>query len=455
MKKIYLSIASMILCGSIIGQNAFNMQDQIREKAILPTNAKAPKTGINDASRVGGPFRMWVEPVGDVMTQKGLTLDGSTSADQDTFLATVYMDSTVRVGSGTSTTRFNNDIFLGSVLDPKSTLLQSSNDPIVTKNDAYSIDSIIILGSYVKKTPDIDTLYVWLVWGDTTNTSVWAKRANASTWVAPMSTWRTSVIGPKVTGAIGAGGNKVSAAAPSSNKVLIKYALQEATDSSTLNGYSKFITIPLPTPAAIPAGNIVSCFYTFVPGGTHVTGDCSYSFTGAAVTQNVNGFAGIIWSQLNPTVTALSDYVDHQVDPSSWCMGATYDKGQRHAVYSTAFQTSILGDLLTAPLIYYSVYGNSTVGVNELANNGFALSQNSPNPFTNQTTINYQLKKAASNVSLEVYDVRGLKMFNKTQMDVKQGSYSVEINNANYASGIYFYSLTVDGNKVTKKMIVQ
>lgn len=454
MKKIYLSIASMVLCGSIIGQNAFNVPDQ-REKAILPTNVKAPKTGTNSNSRAGGPFRMWVEPIGDVMTQKGLNLDGSANADQDTFLSAVYMDSTVRVGSGTTTNRFVDNIFLGTVLDPKSTNLLDTFDPIVTKADSYSIDSLIILGSYVKKTPDQDTLYVWLVWGDTTNTSVWAKRSNATTWVAPMSTWRTSLIGPKVTGATGAGGNKVSASAPASNKMLIKYVLQEATDSSTLNGYSKYITIALPTPALIPAGNIVSCFYTFVPKGAHVTGDCSYSFTGAAVTQNVNGFAGIIWSQLNPAVTQLSDYQDHQVDASSWCMGNSYDAKARHAVYSVAFQTSILGDLLTAPLIYYSIYGNSTVGVSELEKNGFALGQNSPNPFTNQTTINYQIKKAAENVTLEVCDVRGVKMFNKTQTDVKQGTYSIEINNVNFASGIYFYSLIVDGNKVTKKMIVQ
>ncbi|MES2285790.1 MAG: T9SS type A sorting domain-containing protein [Bacteroidota bacterium] len=451
MKKIYLSIASMVLCGSIIGQNA-PIQDPIKQKAILPTNMKAPKTGSNSDSRAGGPFRMWIEPVGDVMTQKGLNLDGTANADQDTFLSIVYMDSTVRIGSGATTNRFVNNIFMGSVLDPKSTNLQDTFEPIVTMADGYNIDSILILGSYVKKTNDFDTLYVWLVWGDTTNTSVFSKRLTNTVWVAPISTWRTSVIGPKVTGATTAQGNKVTAAAPSTNKILVKYVLQ-ATDSSA-SGYSKYINIPLVAPAAIPAGNIVSCFYTFVPGGTHAIGDCAYSFTGAAVAQNVNGFAGIIWSQLNPTVTALADYVDHQVDASSWCMGTSYYSTHRYSSNAT-YNNSLRGDLLTAPLIYYSIYGNSTVGVSELEKNGFALGQNTPNPFTNQTTINYQIKKAAENVTLEVYDVRGTKMFNKTQTDVKQGTYSIEINNVNFASGIYFYSLIVDGNKVTKKMIVQ
>ena len=69
MKKIYLSLAGLILCGSIISQNVFNMQDHIREKGILPTNVKAPVTNSN-SNRAAGPFRLWVEPIGDIMATK-------------------------------------------------------------------------------------------------------------------------------------------------------------------------------------------------------------------------------------------------------------------------------------------------------------------------------------------------------------------------------------------------
>jgi len=45
-------------------------------------------------------------------------------------------------------------------------------------------------------------------------------------------------------------------------------------------------------------------------------------------------------------------------------------------------------------------------------------------------------------------------MFDKKQVNVNAGDYSVEINDADFSAGIYFYTLTVDGNKASKKMVV-
>jgi len=451
MKKIYLSFASLVLCGSMIGQNMGTVPTQ-RVAATMAPNAKTP-SAIQNGERAAGPFRTWIDPIGDVMLQLGVNEQGGTTApSQGIFAYPLYQDSTVTASSGTTTSSIHN-ILLGSVLDPKSVNLQSSFDPIVTAHDAYNIDSLTIFGSYVKKTSAVDTLYAWLVWGDTANTNVFSKRLASQTWNAPIGTWRHSVIGPKITGASAAAGNMVKAGAPVGNKMLVKYVLQN-TDSVAVAGHLKQIAIALPSPAAIPAGNIVSAFYTFVPGGTHNLGDCAFSFPGAPTTQNVNGFAAAIWGQTAPALTQLSDYQNQQVDPSSWCMGATYDYMQRYNAYPSTWSLFMPGDLTTAPLMMYSVYGTSSQGVSELEKNGFALAQNSPNPFTNQTTIRYQLKNTASNVSLEIFDVRGVKVFDKTQKDVAAGKYSVDINRANFTSGIYFYSLTVDGNKSTKKMII-
>ncbi len=449
MKKACTLVTFLILGGSIVGQSTFNNTPyKPMEKAILPTTGK-PHNVMTP--RAAGPFSLWVEPVGDVMTQKGVDLTGATSGQsQGTFLSVVYQDSTVRISSPSST-RFVSDIILGSVLDPKSPNLLNTYEPIATKSDAYTVDSIIIVGSYVKKTAAIDTLYTWLVWGDSSNTSVFSKRLTNSVWVSPISTWRKSVIGPKVTGAIGAAGNKVKAAAPTSNQMLVKYVLTNSDSSSA--GYSKYITVALPSPANVPAGNLVSCFYTFVPGGVYVAGDCSYAFTGAAVPQNINGFGGIIWGQTSPQVNAVTDYQSHQVDPQGWNMGASYNKEQRHLVYSSSYSSSFMGDLVTAPVIYYKISGTNTTNIDE-RNNNFSLDQNTPNPFTDQTKINYQLKSPAKSVSLVIYDITGVKMFEKIQANVNAGAYSVDVNDVKFSSGIYFYSLTVDGNKVTRKMVV-
>jgi hypothetical protein len=450
MKKIYMSLAGLILCGSMISQNAFNMQNPNKHKAVLNAKEKLPVfQSNNNGSRTGTPFSLWTEPIGDVMTNKGLDISSGTG-DETVFIDLVYQDSTVSISDANGTHRVNS-ILLGSILDPKSTLIQAGNIPIVSKADPYTIDSLIIFGSYMKVTAAVDTLYTWLVWGDTLNTAVFTKKLSSLEWVAPISTWRHSVIGPKLTGAVAAVGNKVKAAAPSSNMMLVKYALQN-TDTVGAAGHTGPIYIKLPSIATVSPGNIVSCFYTFVPGiGTHTTGAVAYNLGGAA--QTTNGFCGEVWNQVAP-VNTVNDYLDNQVDPTSWCMGATYDYGQRHLLYGASWAAYMLGDLTSAPRVAYKISGASTVGVNKIENNGFALGNNTPNPFSNFTKINYQISKVAENVSVQVYDIRGVKMFEKTQTGVQQGNYSVELNSVNYPAGIYFYSLTVDGNKITKKMIV-
>lgn len=447
-------MTGLVLGGTIVGQSVLNVPFETRHKAVLAPNAKLPATRSPYQSR-SAAFDAWVEPVGDIMAVKGIDLTGATSGtSQDTFIDIVYQDSTVTYSSSTGT----KNVFacaLGSVLDPKSSFLNSSFVPYVTAAEPYYIDSVIIAGSYVKVTNAIDTLYTWIVWGDSTTTSAaFTKRTDATTWVSPIGTWRYEIIGPKVSGATGAAGNKIKSSAPATNKLLIKYVLTN-TDSVSAGGFVRGINIPLPGgPIAIPAGNIVSCFYTFVPGGAYSTGDCSYAFTGAPAAQTINGFAGEIWGQTSPAVAALTDYQDQQVDPDGWNMGGTYNKRQRHAVYTAAWQNMVMGDLVTAPVIFYKV-SSTPEGIDEVANNNFSLLQNQPNPFTNQTTVKYQLKKSAADVAVQIFDVRGVKMYEKTEKNLKPGSYSLTVNDVNFAAGVYFCTLTVDGEKVTNRMIKQ
>jgi hypothetical protein len=458
MKKIYsLALASIALFGTMSAQqNPFETNGG-RQKAVLAPNAKLPyskvkgNTPATNAKTTSPVFRSYVEPIGDIMTNKGLLLDGSASANQDLFLATVFMDSTVRVSSPTST-RNVSDILMGSVLDLKSTLLSPSFTQIVNSTEGFSIDSIFIPGSYVKVTPAVDTLYMWLAWGDTTQTTVWTKVTTGTLWVAPLSTWRTNVIGSKVTGAIGAPGNKVRSNAPVTNRTLVKYVLTN-TDSVPQAGQFKYISIPLPTPINIPANNLVNCFFTFVPGATMASNDCVYAFSGSTVPQNQNGFAAIVWGQTNPALTVLADYVDHQVDLDGYNMGTTYGKEQRHAVYPASYRVYQFGDVASAPAIVYSVYGpNAPVGVTELEKTGVALSQNMPNPFTKESVVRYTLAKDVNSALFTVTDIMG-RVITSENVATTTGSHSVKL--AAYAAGVYYYSLNVDGVVTTKKMIVE
>jgi photosystem II stability/assembly factor-like uncharacterized protein len=92
----------------------------------------------------------------------------------------------------------------------------------------------------------------------------------------------------------------------------------------------------------------------------------------------------------------------------------------------------------------------------------FALSQNYPNPFNPSTKINYSLP-SDSRVTLEIFDILGIRVAQLVNQDQSAGSYSIDFNsslNKNFTSGVYIYKITaVDkstGNNFSaiKKMIL-
>ena len=84
----------------------------------------------------------------------------------------------------------------------------------------------------------------------------------------------------------------------------------------------------------------------------------------------------------------------------------------------------------------------------------FALEQNFPNPFNPTTLIKYDVAKA-SNVSIKVFNVLGSEVATLISQDLAPGKYTVDFNASHLATGIYFYSLIVDGAKLdSKKMIL-
>ncbi|MFC2134448.1 amidohydrolase family protein [Bacteroidota bacterium] len=87
----------------------------------------------------------------------------------------------------------------------------------------------------------------------------------------------------------------------------------------------------------------------------------------------------------------------------------------------------------------------------------FQLYQSYPNPFNPSTKINYQIPEAGI-VTLKVYDVLGREVTELVNDFQPAGFYSVEFNsnsiNAHLSSGIYIYSLNVNGFYQSKKMML-
>ena len=84
----------------------------------------------------------------------------------------------------------------------------------------------------------------------------------------------------------------------------------------------------------------------------------------------------------------------------------------------------------------------------------FSLRQNYPNPFNPTSNLGFGISKLGL-VTLKVYDVLGNEVATLVNETKPTGNYEVEFDGSNYASGIYFYRLEVNGNHIdTKRMIL-
>src|SRR5690606_29875195 len=81
------------------------------------------------------------------------------------------------------------------------------------------------------------------------------------------------------------------------------------------------------------------------------------------------------------------------------------------------------------------------------------LSQNVPNPCTTITKIPFTLDSQA-NVVLKVYDALGRELFMLGPKMMEKGNHSFTLDVSNWNSGLYFYTLYVNGKHATKKMLV-
>ncbi|MFC2081440.1 tail fiber domain-containing protein, partial [Bacteroidota bacterium] len=81
------------------------------------------------------------------------------------------------------------------------------------------------------------------------------------------------------------------------------------------------------------------------------------------------------------------------------------------------------------------------------------LSQNKPNPFNQETEIEYYITSWIQNAALYIYDMQGTQI--KSYDIQERGLSSISIHGSEFSPGMYLYTLIVDGNEVdTKRMIL-
>jgi len=107
-------------------------------------------------------------------------------------------------------------------------------------------------------------------------------------------------------------------------------------------------------------------------------------------------------------------------------------------------------------LCEFEVYGTqSTTKINELSVTGSLLQirDNYPNPFNDQTIIRYHLS-AASKIKLEIFDILGRLVACPINERQAAGEHRIKLNAARWKSGLYFYRIHAENQKITRRMLL-
>ncbi len=81
----------------------------------------------------------------------------------------------------------------------------------------------------------------------------------------------------------------------------------------------------------------------------------------------------------------------------------------------------------------------------------YSLSQNYPNPFNPSTTISYNILESGI-VKIKIFNILGKNVATLVNKVQPVGTYQINFDASDLSSGVYFYTLSVNGNRFVKKM---
>jgi hypothetical protein len=361
--------------------------------------------------------------------------------DANTGLYNMFPDSVVR---------FNppNNAFgiayksLGQVIDPASDIVHNNlqaNEMFIGKTDAYTIDSIFILGSYVKTNAAVDTMIVSFVHstganlpeffftGQQADFSVDTTRFLAQLY--PRTTFNSGVFQNNATGG------------PAS--YIVKYPLTNMDSSDYVSGsnsYSlKFLGISA-NAYQVPAGEKASVSVTFKPGSPYAAGDSigkhsRFLFMSCEPNGGANGsFMPFYEKDRNMSHTVHKDSTNWgglYIPTLAWTVG--YGPEVHDFIWKISCATCF-------PL-------NTNNISNVLTSNVY------PNPAQNQLFFDLKLKEAAKNLSISITNTVGQVVKTQNFESVNKAA-GLKMDVSDLANGVYIYSIKADGTVYSNKFSI-
>ena len=172
---------------------------------------------------------------------------------------------------------------------------------------------------------------------------------------------------------------------------------------------------------------------------------------------NKNSFPVVVSSITNNERAFYTPYeFPAKINPNDSIIFKVYFKPNLSNNFFDTLKISTNYNDIILPLIGEVATSVSEEKINK--NYSFSLGQNYPNPFNPECTIEYSVAKK-SFVSLKVFDILGKQVDQLVNTEKETGKYVVNFSGrsdgVSLPSGVYFYTLNVDGLLLSKKMILE
>lgn len=339
----------------------------------------------------------------------------ASASSGNTYFTILFPDSTVLMEytNGYFPTNWHS---MGQVFDPKGALWFSKATKM-DSNDAYTVDSIAIPYRYFRyQNAAADTLLIQVYTHD--RLLDYSLTSNQRTFKTADYEYTTK------------------------RGVNFTQEIVELLDNNDTASATAYIELALGI--TVNPGEVIAVALTYLPGNPYSPGDTIYSST-ATVLNKINRFDQYYHS--DPGQLYADGYFNS---------GLLVPKEVRYNTGTSWDGLFIAGIAYTDYINHYLYYkvkaGN--VGLEEGRAVGFTVKQNTPNPFSSVTTIDYVIEQA-SEVSIEVFDITG-----KSVMAVREGykvagSHRVSLDGSSLKSGVYYYTFRSEHGQITKKMLIQ
>lgn len=310
---------------------------------------------------------------------------------------------------------------------------------VVTRGNAYSIDSIRFESKYIRNQNSDDTMYVQVVKGKMGTNPFGIYSLNMTNsgrrFVTPMYDPATNLLSDSIDAAAG--------------KQTIKIVMDQAfkNDSTATGGYSNITRngLKLPTPISLVAGEIVIAYVTIAKQNTdtlHTPLDNTnlmrlYSFDvkgqDAEPVQNKNSVqAGLL----------ANNQIKYNAPPDDWNW-----QGHKILIPSVAYESdgfmTDFGFRLTCPTCPELSVGDITGNIT--ATTAF------PNPASSEVHVRFALK-SATDVKINLTNAVGQVVKSESLKNSKQGD--VTFNTSDLVNGVYFYTVEANGQRTTNKITI-